>query len=113
LFDALPTEILGQILDEVVASSTASDTLCRCFYPGVKVTELKKRYLRWKLADTRNVRETCSRFHSWASREYFSPNRNGVVVDFSDLDSLRRRLEAYSKLHDDEEDQSRRQRRPS
>ncbi|KAF3909410.1 hypothetical protein AA313_de0201586 [Arthrobotrys entomopaga] len=113
LFDALPAEILGQILDEVVASSTASDTLCRCFYPGVKVAELKKRYLRWKLADTRNVRETCSRFHSWASREYFSPNRSGVVVDFSDIDSLRRRLEAYSKLHEDEEDQSRQQRRPS
>ncbi|KAJ6261252.1 hypothetical protein Dda_3920 [Drechslerella dactyloides] len=114
LFDALPVEILGQILDDVVASSAASDTLCRCFYPGVKVAELKRRYLRWKLADTRSIRETCSRWHSWASREYFSPNRSGVVVDFSDIDNLRLRLEAYSKLHgDEEEDDTPRRYRPS
>ncbi|KAF3907879.1 hypothetical protein ABW21_db0200353 [Orbilia brochopaga] len=114
LFDTLPVEILGQILDDVVASSAASDALCRCFYPGVKVAELKRRYLRWKLADTRAVRETCSRWHSWASREYFSPNRSGVVVDFSDIDNLRLRLEAYSKLHGDEEEEGApRRHRPS
>ncbi|KAF3917855.1 hypothetical protein ABW20_dc0106425 [Dactylellina cionopaga] len=111
LFELLPMEILGQILDEVVSSSTESDALCRCFYPGVKVTELKKKHLRWKLADTRNVRETCSRWHSWASREYFSAIRAGVVVDFSDIESLRLRLEAYSKLHEDEDDLLRRRRR--
>ncbi|KAK6536586.1 hypothetical protein TWF281_000813 [Arthrobotrys megalospora] len=104
LFESLPAEILGQILDDVVAHSTASDALCRCFYPGVKVAELKKRYLRWKLADTRNVRETCSRWHSWASREYFSASRNGVVVDFSDIERLRLRLEAYNKEHGDDEE---------
>ncbi|KAK6361569.1 hypothetical protein TWF730_005289 [Orbilia blumenaviensis] len=104
LFESLPVEILGQILDDVVSHSTASDALCRCFYPGVKVAELKKRYLRWKLADTRNVRETCSRWHSWASRECFSATRNGIVVDFSDIERLRLRLEAYNKEHGDEED---------
>ncbi|KAF3172919.1 hypothetical protein TWF225_004552 [Orbilia oligospora] len=104
LFESLPAEILGQILDDVVSHSTASDALCRCFYPGVKVAELKKRYLRWKLADTRHVRETCSRWHSWASREYFSATRNGVVVDFSDIESLRLRLEAYNKEHGDDEE---------
>ncbi|KAF3936779.1 hypothetical protein ABW19_dt0203035 [Dactylella cylindrospora] len=110
LFESLPAEILGQILDDVVSSSTASDALCRCFFPGVKVAELKRRYLRWKLVDTRNVRETCSRWHSWASREYFSPNRAGVVVDFSDIDSLRLRLEAYRSLHEEEDEQHRRER---
>ncbi|EPS41976.1 hypothetical protein H072_4003 [Dactylellina haptotyla CBS 200.50] len=113
LFESLPVEILGQILDDVVCASTESETVCRCFYPGVKVAELKKRYLRWKLADTRNVREACSRFHSWASREYFSPSRSGVVVDFSDINNLRLRLEAYSKMHGDEDESPRRQRRPS
>lgn len=97
-------EILGQILDDVVSHSTASDALCRCFYPGVKVAELKKRYLRWKLADTRYVRETCSRWHSWASREYFSATRNGVVVDFSDIERLRLRFEAYNKEHGEDEE---------
>ncbi|KAK6351199.1 hypothetical protein TWF718_004369 [Orbilia javanica] len=104
LFESLPAEILGQILDDVVSHSTASDALCRCFYPGVKVAELKKRYLRWKLADTRNIRETCSRWHSWASREYFSATRNGVVVDFSDIQRLRLRLEAYNKEHGEDEE---------
>ncbi|RVD88570.1 uncharacterized protein DFL_002750 [Arthrobotrys flagrans] len=104
LFESLPVEILGQILDDVVSHSTASDALCRCFYPGVKVAELKKRYLRWKLADTRYVRETCSRWHSWASREYFSATRNGVVVDFSDIERLRLRFEAYNKEHGEDEE---------
>lgn len=109
LLDSFPAEILGQILDDVVGASTTSDTLCRCFYPGVKVPELKRRYLRWKLVDTRNIRETCSRWHSWASREYFSPSRSGVVVDFSDIEHLRIRLEAHASLHDDEDDRPKRE----
>ena len=92
ILQSLPVEILNQILNEVVESSTASDSICKCMHPETDIKQLKRKYLRWKVVDTRNVRETCSRWHAWASQEHFS-QRTPVVLDFSNVLHLRRRLE--------------------